>query len=135
VTVALATRVVSNEYRAVMIAVPSPTALTSPVGDTVTMVDANELHSTWFCSVVGALVLNWNTPFNRSCTLVGVITSGAMFVLMLPGGMVAVPPMPATIGIVDCSHADSMTAVTEMTMNEVRMRICGTESVPPQQNS
>jgi hypothetical protein len=28
-----------------------------------------------------------------------------------------------------------MTAVTEMTTNEVRMRICGTESVPPRQNS
>jgi len=45
-TVAVATRVLSKLYRAVMIVVPTPTAVTRPVGETVATVDFNEPHCT-----------------------------------------------------------------------------------------
>ena len=60
----VATFVVSNEKRTVMIAVPTPTALTSPDGDTVAMVDDSELHCNCPCWVAGAFVVSWIEEFS-----------------------------------------------------------------------
>ncbi|HMA24171.1 MAG TPA: hypothetical protein VKP00_09250 [Gemmatimonadaceae bacterium] len=114
-TVAVDTFVVSNAYRAVMVAVPTATAVAKPDGDTVATVDGDELHCTWVRRDGGALVVNWIVPPTINCTRLGEIKSGVTLLLTLPGGA-AFPPIPATIGEVVCSQAASIAAATETTM-------------------
>jgi hypothetical protein len=126
-TVALELTVVSDAYRAVMMALPVASAVIKPLGEMLATVVCDELHCTWACKLVGAFVPNWNVEPTNADSCVGLIANEPR---LEPDDDV-LPPSPAMVGVAPCPHAEiASVASTNGSTMCIRILKYRTDSMP-----